>query len=97
MTSKLKIKEKLETGRIKCCFIHSNRFFLNVVFKKVGLQVLSESNFDFDTYFNSSLQRIIEEVSVNTKDKAEELFPNSLIHHVFRNFTKCKLLRTVVE
>jgi AIPR protein len=97
VTSKLKLKELASTGRIKSCFIYSNRFVLNLVFKKIGQQVLSDPNFDFNTYFSSALPTIIDTVADTTKDKVEELFPSSLIHQVFRNFTKCKQLRTSLE
>lgn len=97
VTSRLKIKEKTGSGRVKSCFIHSNRFVLNVVFKKIGQQVLSDPNFDFNNYFNNTLPTIIDNVADVTKDTVEEQFPTSLIHQVFRNFTKCKQLRTTVE
>lgn len=96
-TNRLKLKEKTGTGRVKSCFIHSNRFVLNVVFKKMGQLALSDPNFDFNNYFTNILPTIIDEVADSTKDKVEELFPASLIHQVFRNFTKCKQLRTAVE
>jgi hypothetical protein len=97
VTSKLKARELASTGRIKSCFIHSNRFVLNLVFERIGQQVLSDPNFDFNTFFTSALPAIIEAVVDTTKDKVEELYPSSLIHQVFRNFTKCKQLRASLE
>jgi hypothetical protein len=67
------------------------------VFERIGQQVLSDPNFDFNTFFTSALPAIIEAVVDTTKDKVEELYPSSLIHQVFRNFTKCKQLRASLE
>jgi hypothetical protein len=97
VSSRLKTKEKSGTGRIKSCFIHSNRFVLNIVFQKIGQQTLSDPNFDFDNYCSTSLPTIIDNVADVTKDNVEGLFPSSLIHQIFRNFTKCKQLKTSVE
>lgn len=94
---RLKLKEQTATGRVKSCFIHSNRFVLNLVFKQIGQQVLLNPDFDFNSFFNSSLPAIIDNISERTKDKVEELFPSSLIHQIFRNFTKCKQLKTALE
>lgn len=93
----LKTKERTSSGRIKSCFIHSNRFVLNVVFKKIGQQVLHDPNFDFNLYFTSTLPPIIDIVAEQTKDKVEVLFSTSLIHQVYRNFTKCKQLKAALE
>lgn len=93
----LKTKEKTGSGRVKSCFIHSNRFVLNVVFKQIGQQVLLDPNFDFNSYFTSTLPTIIDSIAEHTKDKVEELFSSSLIHQVFRNFTKCKKLKAALE
>jgi len=93
----LKTKEKTGSGRVKSCFIHSNRFVLNVVFKQIGQQALLDPNFDFNSYFTSTLPTIIDSIAEHTKDKVEELFSSSLIHQVFRNFTKCKKLKAALE
>lgn len=97
INSRLKLKEKTATGRVKSCFIHSNRFVLNVVFKKIGQQVLSNPSFDFKNYFSFTLPAIIDNIAEVTKNQVEGLFPGSLIHQVFRNFTKCKQLKIAVE
>ncbi|MBS0646260.1 MAG: AIPR family protein [Verrucomicrobia bacterium] len=93
VTNRLKLKEQSSSGRVKSCFIHSNRFVLNIVFSKIGQQVLLDPNFDFNNYFTATLPSIIDQVAEQTKDKMEELFPSSLVHQVFRNFTKCRQLK----
>lgn len=97
VANKLKLKEKTAKGRVKGCYIHSNRFVLNVVFKIIGQQTLSDPNVDFNAYFTTTLPIIIDDVAEKTKNKVEELFPESLIHQVFRNFTKCKQLKPEIE
>lgn len=97
VTQRLKIKEQATKGRDKSCFIHSNRFILNLVCNKIGRQALSDSAFDFTTYYSTHLPAIIDSVATVTNDKIEEFFPTSLIHQVFRNFSKCKQLKIEVE
>jgi hypothetical protein len=97
VNKRLKLKEGTGIGRVKSCFIHSNRFVLNVVFEKIGQRVLFDPNYDFNSYFTTSLPTVIDSIAANTKTKVEELFPSSLIHQVFRNFTKCKQLKAAIE
>ncbi|MCF2495772.1 AIPR family protein [Dyadobacter chenhuakuii] len=97
VTNKLKLKEQAASGREKSCYIHCNRFVLNIVFSNIGQQVLRDPNFDFDAYFDSTLPTIIDQVTEQTKTKMEELFPTSLVHQVFRNFTKCRTLKGLLN
>lgn len=97
VTATLKSKEGTTSGRPKSCFIHSNRFVLNVLFRKISPQVLLDPNFQFDNYLAEKLPELIDIVAEMTKDKVEELFPSSLVHQVFRNFTKCRELRMSLE
>ena len=93
VTNRLKLKEQASSGREKSCFIHSNRFVLNIVFAKIGTEVLLDPNFNFDDYFTTTLPAIIDHIAEETKDKMEGLFPNSLVHQIFRNYTKCRQLK----
>jgi hypothetical protein len=97
VTNRLKIKEKGETGRSKSCYIHSNRFVLNIVFDLMGIGILNDPSFDFGNYYNLLLPDKIDEIAEITKTKVEELFPSSLIHQIFRNFKKCKDLKITVK
>jgi len=96
VASRLKMKEHSASGREKSCFIHSNRFVLHIVFKKIGAHVIFDPNFDFNTFYANALLPIIDEVIESTKNKVEDLYPTSLVHQVFRNFTKCRQLRTTL-
>jgi len=86
----LKAKELSSTGRNKSHYIHSNRFVLHIVFEKIGQQVILDPNFDFDNFKAINLNKIIVDVAEETKQIVDRLYTSSLVHQVYRNFTKCR-------
>lgn len=89
-TKVLKAKELSSTGRNKSHYIHSNRFVLHIVFEKIGQQVILDSNFDFNNFKATNLNNIIDNVAEETKQIVDRLYKSSLVHQVYRNFTKCR-------
>lgn len=88
----LKSKESTSQGRERSCYISANRFILHLVFQKIPTQVILDPQFNFEQYLQDDLPNIINELTNLCKIKVEENYPESLIHQVFRNFTKCRLL-----
>ncbi|MFZ3077666.1 MAG: AIPR family protein [Candidatus Aenigmatarchaeota archaeon] len=89
----LKSKELISLGREKSTYIHGNRFILNIVFQKISCSNLSDPNVDFENYRVKELPKIVEDIINSTKTNLEKTYPSSLVHQVFRNFTKCKELK----
>lgn len=89
-TKVLKAKELSSTGRNKSHYIHSNRFVLHIVFEKIGQQVILDPNFDFNNFKATNLNKIIDDVAEETKQIVDRLYKSSLVHQVYRNFTKCR-------
>jgi hypothetical protein len=96
VTRLLKTKEAMHSGREKACFIHSNRFVLNIVFNKIDPRVLFDPSYDFESFYSNELFAIIDDVAEKTKNEMETLYPTSLVHQVFRNFTKCREIKNVI-
>ncbi|HFK5573691.1 abortive phage infection protein [Elizabethkingia anophelis] len=96
VTRLLKLKENASSGREKACFIHSNRFVLHMVFQKIDSRIIFDPSYDFETFFNNSLVQIVNDLAEQTNSKLEETFPTSLVHQVFRNFTKCRELKGLI-
>ncbi|AZB21506.1 abortive phage infection protein [Kaistella haifensis] len=96
VTRLLKLKENESSGREKACFIHSNRFVLHMVFQTIDPRVIFDPNYDFETFFTSDLNQIVNDIAEKTNIKLEENFPTSLVHQVFRNFTKCRQLKAQI-
>lgn len=89
-TKVLKAKELSSTGRNKSHYIHSNRFVLHIVFEKIGQKVILDPNFDFNNFKATNLNNIIDNVAEETKQIVDRLYKSSLVHQVYRNFTKCR-------
>lgn len=92
----LKSKERNSQAREKSYYIHGNRFVLHLVFQKISIENLSDPSFDFEEYRKDKLPLVIEQLIDTTKIKLEEKYPKSLVHQVFRNFTKCKHLKSII-
>lgn len=92
----LKSKETNAIGREKACFIHSNRFVLHMFFNKIDDRVINDPNYDFDQFINNTFEKTLDDIVNKTFSKIEELYPSSLVHQIFRNFTKCRKLKEVL-
>ena len=86
----IKTESKTMTGREKACIIHSNRFVLYRVLNTIPKQSLLDEKFDFVSFVNNELHEIIKTIQEKTYKKVEELYPESLIHQIFRNQTKVR-------
>lgn len=90
LTAFIKQKEPQVTGREKSCYIHSNRFVLHLILNKMDPQVLNDPKFDFDSYCKNELIAKFEQYEVLIYQIIEEKYSSSLIHQIFRNYTKTR-------
>lgn len=94
VNTKLKSMEKAtQQGRERSFYIHANRFLLHLVFQKIPKNATRDPNYDFEKFLRDELPRLIQELIDWCKPKVEKMYPTSLIHQIFRNFTKCKALK----
>jgi hypothetical protein len=86
----LKDLEDNADSRDKSHYIHSNRLVLHVIFKNLSKANMSTPHFKFDNFVSNFLRAEIISTANNIKNKLEELYPSSLVHQVYRNFSKCR-------
>lgn len=91
----IKIESKQKTGRERICIIHSNRFVLHIILNKIVTKLENEEQ-DFNDYLEQTLNSEIRDVEKKLFKLVEKKFKLSLIHQVFRNFTKCRELQTLI-
>lgn len=88
--------QKTSSGRDKSHYIHSNRFILHIVLNSISRGQILNPAFDFDTVLNDDFKTSIKDFIQKSKDLVESKYPNSLIHQVYRNFNKCRELKTAL-
>lgn len=88
----IKINAQIKSGKEKICLIHSNRFVLHILLNKIST-LLDDESLDFNTYMTESLQRDIAEIEEKTFRAIEDKYKSSLVHQIFRNYTKCRELQ----
>lgn len=93
----IKEKAKLIVGRERMCLIHSNRFILHIILNRINPQILLDANYDFDAFYNNDLTSLIDSLSNTIYTIIEEHYAQSLVHQVFRNFTKCRDIETRIS
>ncbi|GGF09549.1 AIPR family protein [Hymenobacter cavernae] len=89
----LKNKEKTSNGRDKSNCIHSNRFVAHMVFRLIPSEVIHNPSFDFDGFASRKLDSLIVDVEAKTMTAINKLYKTSLIHQVYRNYTKCRAIK----
>lgn len=75
------------------CLIHSNRFALHLILNQINPQILLDANYDFDTFCKDNLLPLIEFIEGRIFSIIEEQYSQSLVHQVFRNYTKCRNIK----
>jgi len=91
----IKIESKQKTGRERICIIHSNRFVLHIILNKIAAK-LEDENLNFNDYLEQTLNSEIKSIEKKVIKLVEKKFKSSLIHQVFRNFTKCRELQSLL-
>lgn len=91
----IKIESKQKTGRERICIIHSNRFVLHIILNKIAAK-LEDENQNFNDYLEQTLNSEIKSIEKKVIKLVEKKFKSSLIHQVFRNFTKCRELQSLL-
>lgn len=89
----LKAKEISSLGRTKSHYIHSNRFVLHTIFQKMGINAIKDPVFDFKTFKEKDLDQLIDKLAETIRNIIEDLYKTSLIHQIYRNFTKCREIK----
>ena len=91
----IKNESKQSTGRKRLCIIHSNRFVLHVILSSIAL-TLEDENQDFSKYLEQTLDLDIKRIENKLFNLVEKKYKSSLIHQVFRNYTKCRDLQNLI-
>jgi hypothetical protein len=56
-------------------------------------RIINDPKFDFETFVKNDLSKEILKIEDCLFIKVEETYSKSLIHQIFRNYTKCRVLR----
>ena len=91
----IKVYSKNKKGKEKQCLIHSNRFVLHILLNK-NASLLDDESIDFDSYLESEVQQDIETIEKKIVSAIEKKYKTSLVHQVFRNYTKCRDLQALL-
>jgi hypothetical protein len=83
-----------KTGRERGICTYGNYFILNAVINEIPVELLMNPTADFDSYYNTNLQTLIQERTNRTIEVTETNYPSALIHQLFRNYTKCTDLKS---
>ena len=89
LESYIKEKERTTTGRRKSCYIHSNRFVLHMVLNNIEARAINDPSYNFEDYCKS-LDSIFDRYEDNVFQIVERDYESSLMHQIFRNFTKTR-------
>jgi len=82
-----------KTGRESSTYTYGNYFILNIVYQKIPKELIMNPNSSFDNFINNELKNLLLNITSKTFEIAEEKYPNSLIHQLYRNYTKCRELK----
>jgi len=91
------IKEKgTKSGRESSFYVFGNYVVLNIVFENLNREHIYNPAFSINEIERSGLKEKIEDAIANVYVASEDLFPTSLMHQLYRNFTKCKAIKDLI-
>lgn len=86
-----------KTGKEKSVYTYGNYFILNLVFEIIEKEALYNPNMDFEKFKNEEITpELINSIAELIYTMSEEKYPTSLIHQLFRNYTKCTAIKTAI-
>lgn len=94
LASYISVNQSKNTGRKRSCLIHSNRFVLHELLTNMPKNILFDEKYDFNGYISNNSEHLISDLEEKVYRNLESNYSQSLVHQVFRNFTKCRVLDT---
>lgn len=86
-----------KTGRERGIYTYGNYFILNIVISSIPVETLMNPNSDFDKYYTENLDSLISTKTNKIVELTEANYPTALVHQLFRNYTKCKDLKNMLQ
>jgi hypothetical protein len=83
-------------GRERGIYTYGNYFILNIVFSLIPRNILLDPSGNFDKYIELEFMPLLMAVTNKTVERTEEKYPSTLIHQLFRNYMRCRDLKTVI-
>lgn len=75
-------------------YLNGNAFISHMVFQKMSKEYFSDSNISFDNFFTNQLDALVDKSLEKLEEQIEIYYPDSLIGFIFRNYTKCRDLKS---
>lgn len=94
--TKLKAMQSGVSSRAKSILVHGNRFILHMVFQQIPIDDLNDPDYKFNLQETQLEQFIITAVQ-QTQNAVNQQFHDSMVHSLFKNVTKCRLLKTAID
>lgn len=85
------------SGRERGIYVYGNLFITHMVFQNIPKNSLENYSVDFESYIVNELNPLINSMIGEVKSKVESLYPSSMIPQLFRNFSKCRHIKTDIE
>jgi hypothetical protein len=91
----LKTFEDSTIGRKRSIYIHANRFLLHMVFYKLPFEYRTEPNFVVNLH-RQEIETLLDLLVEKVFNIVEQDYAASLVHQIFRNFTKCRDIKNKI-
>lgn len=94
------VADKLRTlslstdGRKRSLYLYGNTFVAHIIMQNMNPALWSDGNIDFENYFASNLGNEIQQCLIDLERLIDRDYPGATIGFVFRNYTKCRDLKS---
>lgn len=95
--TQLKTLMNSEEGRNKRILILGNLFITHLIMQQTERCVLENKSLDVTLYLNETIKPLVGTYAAKTIEAVNTEYQNSNIPQLFRNFTKCRHLKDIIE
>ncbi|RYE15974.1 MAG: hypothetical protein EOP45_18120 [Sphingobacteriaceae bacterium] len=84
------------SGKERSIYLYGNAFVAHIVYQKVPKALWADDNKNFDQFFGSQLEQLVDNTIDGLVKNIEKTYPDSMIVYILRNYTKCRTLKTLM-
>lgn len=94
ISEKMRLLANHSDGRKRSLYLYGNTFVAHIIMQNMQPSLWADNGNGFDIYFENSLQDEIQQCLVNLESQIDIDYPGATIGFVFRNYTKCRDLKS---
>lgn len=84
------------SGKERSIYLYGNAFVAHIIYQQMPKALWADDNKNFEEYFDNQLEQLVDSTISDLVTNIEKTYPDSMIVYILRNYTKCRVLKTLM-